>query len=94
MPDKFDEACREFWANPPKPVVLARDRQHNYVLLGGLGFMRVGCLWFRDDAHYKEYEGYADAPELVAPEWECEEEGTEGQRHPASRNATQGEGGE
>lgn len=45
-------------------VVLARDRVNGLVLLGGLGGMGVGRMWFMDGPQYVDYLGYADAPEL------------------------------
>ena len=32
-----------------------------YVLLGGLGGMGVGEMWFKDDGSYKDYIGYGEA---------------------------------
>lgn len=43
--------------------VLARDSIHHTVLLGGLGGMGVGQLWFIDNDDKKRLPGYHDAPE-------------------------------
>lgn len=42
----------------------ARDRYQGYVLVGGLGAMGVGQMWFKEDEGHKSYEGYEDAPEF------------------------------
>lgn len=43
--------------------VVARDRERGRVLLGGLGAMGVGEMWFVDADRYVNYVGYDDAPE-------------------------------
>ena len=48
-------------------VVLARDRSAGKVLLGGLGGMGVGTMWFDDDGHRSRLVGYEDAPEQTCP---------------------------
>lgn len=42
--------------------VLARDPSKGRILLGGLGGLGVGQMWFNEDERHKEYPGYADAP--------------------------------
>lgn len=45
--------------------VVARDRSKGMVLVGGLGGLGVGEMWFREEARHSEYEGYGEAPEMV-----------------------------
>lgn len=43
--------------------VLAKDSKRKRVLLGGLGCMGCGQMWFDDKDKYKEDPTYKDAPE-------------------------------
>jgi hypothetical protein len=43
--------------------IAAKDSKAKRVLLGGLGCMGVGEMWFSDQSCYADYPGYADAPE-------------------------------
>jgi hypothetical protein len=43
--------------------IVARDRARGYVLLGGLGGMGVGEMWFPDGEDMRKKEGYDQAPE-------------------------------
>jgi hypothetical protein len=45
--------------------ILARDPDAGQVLLGGLGVMGVGAMWWRETEEHKDYPGYADA-EIVS----------------------------
>ncbi len=47
--------------------VVARDPEAKRVLLGGLGGMGVGQMWFGEDDRHKEYPGYAEARIEHAP---------------------------
>jgi hypothetical protein len=47
--------------------VEARDRTKKRVLLGGLGGMGVGKMWFDETEDHRDYTGYDDAPEQEAP---------------------------
>ncbi len=42
--------------------VVARDPSKKMVLLGGLGAMGVGEMWFKDEPPHRDYHGYDDAP--------------------------------
>jgi hypothetical protein len=42
----------------------ARDPR-GLVLIGGLGCMGVGQMWFVEDERHKDYPGYEEAPELT-----------------------------
>lgn len=42
--------------------VEARDREKKLVLIGGLGGMGVGQMWFPEEGH-EDYRFYEDAPE-------------------------------
>lgn len=44
--------------------VVARNRASGGVLLGGLGALGVGQMWFNDRGQYDELPGFADAPEM------------------------------
>lgn len=44
--------------------IVARDRARKKVLLGGLGCMGCGQMWFDDKERYAADPTYADAPEL------------------------------
>ncbi len=50
-----------------RSFVVARDRHLGRMLLGGLGAMGVGQMWFDDDGSHKDDPTYADAPEAQAP---------------------------
>ena len=43
--------------------ILAKDTAHGAVLVGGLGGMGVGQMWFPETEYHKRSAGYADAPE-------------------------------
>lgn len=43
--------------------VIARDRANALVLLGGLGGVGAGTMWFAEEPHHSRLEGYEDAPE-------------------------------
>ena len=43
-------------------IVLARNSRTKQILLGGLGGLGVGQMWFNEaDEDYSDYPGYADA---------------------------------
>lgn len=45
-----------------RSYVEARDPKRGVILLGGLGGMGVGSMWFKEDTEdYKKYPGYAEA---------------------------------
>lgn len=44
--------------------VEARDRSRGMVLVGGLGGLGVGYMWFKEEPHHSEYEGYKEATEV------------------------------
>jgi hypothetical protein len=46
--------------------VVARDRANNRVLVGGLGVVGVGEMWFNDEGKHSDYRGYDSAPEQVS----------------------------
>lgn len=41
--------------------VVARNPAEGTILLGGLGAVGVGQMWFTEDEAHKDYPGYADA---------------------------------
>lgn len=41
----------------------AKDTKGGYVLLGGLGGMGVGSMWFPMGKEYEKYPGFKNAPE-------------------------------
>lgn len=43
--------------------VVARDHVRNKVLIGGLGAMGVGRMWFPERSEHAQLPGYSDAPE-------------------------------
>ena len=47
--------------------VIARDQKSGMIFLGGLGGMRVGQMWFKEEKRHSGYEGYGTAPEQVCP---------------------------
>ena len=47
-----------------RSYVIARDKLLHKILLGGLGAMGVGQLWFDEEDRHKEYPGYKEAIEL------------------------------
>lgn len=47
----------------PPARVIAKNKEHGLVLLGGLGVLGVGIMWKPDTDEYKEREGYNEAPE-------------------------------
>jgi hypothetical protein len=48
--------------------VVAKDSKTKRVLLGGLGAMGVGQMWFSNaSGSYNDRPGYAEAPEQDAP---------------------------
>ena len=50
------------------PTVIARDRTNKRILLGGLGSLGIGSMWFDDDGtRYAGLLGYESAPEGVSP---------------------------
>lgn len=64
-----NENLSNFMENGPglrtsyKSWVVARDRKKKRVLLGGLGSMGCGEMWFTDQPRYADYEGYKNAPD-------------------------------
>lgn len=44
--------------------IVARDRDRGYVLVGGLGCMGVGQMWFKETERDKNRPGYDEAPEV------------------------------
>lgn len=43
--------------------IVARDRKNGWVLVGGLGGLGVGQMWFKEDERDKNRPGYNEAPE-------------------------------
>jgi len=43
------------------PFVVARDPERGVTLLGGLGVLGVGQMWFADREEYRDYPGFEDA---------------------------------
>ena len=41
-----------------------RDRARRRVLVGGLGCMGCGRMWFDEEPYHADYPGYAEAPEV------------------------------
>ena len=50
--------------------VVARDRAREKVLLGGLGCMGVGQMWFDVTPDRETFDNFDDAPEEDAPEYD------------------------
>ncbi len=48
-----------------QPYVVARDPDAKTLMLGGLGGMGVGRMWFPEEERHKDYPGYAEA--LIRP---------------------------
>ena len=48
-------------------VVVKKDTKKGLVLIGGLGEMGVGEMWFNEDERHAEYPGYAEAPDIDVP---------------------------
>ena len=48
--------------------IVARDRAKKRVLVGGLGGMGVGEMWFNDDPHFAAKPGYENAPDADVAE--------------------------
>jgi len=44
--------------------VIAKDTKNGEVLLGGLGGMGVGQMWFGITEYNQQYEGFDDAPDI------------------------------
>lgn len=47
--------------------VIARDRAKHRILIGGLGALGVGQMWFDEEARHATYAGYAEAAEENEP---------------------------
>lgn len=58
---------KDFWN--AIPTIIARDRhQPPRILLGGLGSLGIGSMWFDDDGtRYAGLPGYESAPERESP---------------------------
>lgn len=41
-----------------------KDTKNNRVLLGGLGALGVGTMWFKMEEYHKNYINYDEAPEV------------------------------
>lgn len=47
--------------------IVARDRALEKVLIGGLGCLGVGKMWFHDTGRFDDLDGYIDAGEEDYP---------------------------
>lgn len=57
----------------PAPILLARDRPAKMMLLGGLGSLGVGTMWFTDDHDAaRRFENWETAPEEKADAAYCQ----------------------
>lgn len=45
--------------------VVARDRTARRVLIGGLGSLGVGQMWFPEQEQYVSYPGFENAPDQI-----------------------------
>lgn len=43
--------------------IVAKDPKRNRILVGGLGGLGVGQMWFDETPDHKNYPGYDEAPE-------------------------------
>ena len=43
--------------------IIARDRMNKRVLIGGLGSMGIGEMWFNEESRHRAYIGYDEAPD-------------------------------
>jgi len=44
-------------------VIVAKDSVKGYVLYDGLGVLRVGRMWFKEEQRHRELPGYDQIPE-------------------------------
>ena len=47
--------------------IVARDRTKKRVVVGGLGGMGCGEMWFDEEPKHSDYPGYENAPDAIAP---------------------------
>ena len=64
---------RSLWNSGPglssryRTFIVARDRTKKRVVVGGLGGMGCGEMWFDEEPKHSDYPGYENAPDAIAP---------------------------